>query len=686
MTLKASPVKYQLIPLAGGLDLVTPTLLLRPGYMVQCQNYEVATAGGYRRTGGYERFDGRAKPSDASYTIVQVASFTNTPTVGQTITQAVSGATGYIIAVGSNYVAVTQVTGSFDTTNAITTPGPVAVGTATLQTTVITSLLSAQYLNLAADVYRALIGNVPGSGSVRGVVGCTFSGTYAVYAFRDNVLGTAVDLYKSSVSGWTQVPLGTQVAFTAGGAPTPVDGQTLTQGGVTATVARVAMRSGAWTGSAAGIFVITGISGGNFAAGAATLSGGAPVTLSGIQTAITLSPGGKFEFDMGNFVGQAASIRLYGCDSVNTAFEFDGTTFVPIPTGATIDTPTHLQVHENHLFLSIASSIFFSATGLPYVWTSAAGAGEIATGDTVTNLLVAPGNQTTGTLVVFCRNHTSMLYGKTAATFTLTQWNTGTGALPYTAQNMAEVYSLDDRGVLSLKTTLAFGNFAGASITQTIKSFLYDKRGLATCSSANHESNQYRLFFSDGYALYLTSVNGKVLGSAPIYHPDPAYCAWDGESSTGVLASYFGAANSGYVYQMDLGSSFDGENIDAFLQLAWDFAGSPRLLKRWRHASVEVQGGAYADFDFGYRLGYGSSDIAQPLPVNYATGFSGAPFWDLFTWDNFVWDGTTLQPSEVDITGTAANIQAMISSSTDYMLPYTLNSVIYHYSLRRGLR
>ena len=83
-------------------------------------------------------------------------------------------ATGTIIAVVSSsppYMAVTKVVGTFNDTGAITTPGPVAVGTATITTFSVSSLLTAQYTAAAADVYRALIGAVPGFGTILGVVG-----------------------------------------------------------------------------------------------------------------------------------------------------------------------------------------------------------------------------------------------------------------------------------------------------------------------------------------------------------------------------------------------------------------------------------------------------------------------------------------------------------------------------------
>jgi len=99
-----------------------------------------------------------------------------------------------------------------------------------------------------------------------------------------------------------------------------------------------------------------------------------------------------------------------------------------------------------------------------------------------------------------------------------------------------------------------------------------------------------------------------------------------------------------------------------------------------------MQGDHYAAISFGYNLGYNSLEIDQPATVNYSSSFQAAPAWDVFIWDSFVWDGVILAPTEVDVVGTAENIQSTVSSTTDYMYPFTVNSVIYHYSPRRGLR
>lgn len=723
-------------PFPGGLDLTTPSLSLQPGALRDVLNFECAQSGGYARIQGYERYDGRASPSAALYTVVQVASFTNTPSVGQVITQAGSGATGTIIAVvtgTSPYVAVTQVTGAFDYTGAITTPGPVAVGTAVTPTVAVSSQTDAIYLAAAADVYRALIGAVPGSGAVLGVVGMIFSGADNVYAFRANVGGTAVDLYKKSAAGWVNVPFFNLVSFASGGGsltldpgatgvtvaagtleiisdtltventagitvlgeldvsdtqPEPQDGDTLTQGAVTATIKRVMWQSGTWeAGTAAGQFVVTNPSGGSFAAGQATTTSGAVVMLSGAQTAITMLPGGHFEFVKANFSGQLVTRRIYGCDGVNQCFEFDGTTLAPIATGPSPDVPSHICFHKNYLIVSQGASFTYCGAGTPFKWSATDGGGEIATGDTVTCMLTLPGDQTTPALAIYQRSNTSVLYGSDPTTFNYVTLNTGLGALPYSAQNLFDTFVMDDLGVITLRTTLNWGNFLPSTLTKNILPFIIQERTKLVVSSVQRSKSQYRLFFSDGYGLWLTMVNQQYLGPSVVLFPNPVSCIDEGENSLGTEITYFGSSDAlGYVYQMDAGTSFDGAAISAYFATAWNPIGSPRLLKRFRAASVEMQGTSFAAINFGYQLGYGSTLIGQPTPVATTSALRPAAVWDNFTWDSFTWDGQTLFPTDVDMTGTAENVQIIISSATNYIGPYTVNSIITHWSQRRGLR
>lgn len=719
------PVKYSVTRLGagqtytgatypGGLDLTTPSLALQPGALRDVLNFECSQSGGYARIQGYERYDGRTSPSSATYQVIQFTAFTTVPVVGQIATQAVTGASGTIIVVsnlaGAYYIVVTQITGSFNYTDAvsvntgsltvtaanpqtITAANPLTisdgfVGNATTPMVALSALLNAQYLAAAADVYRSAIGAVPGSGAVLGVVGMIFGTTDNVYAFRANVAGTAVNLYRSSTAGWVQVPFFNTVSFTTGSVA-PADGDTITQGVVTATIKRVMWQSGTYGAStAAGTLVVTTPTGGNFTGGPATTSSGGVVSLTGPQTSITLAPGGHFEFVKCNFSGQLVTRRIYGCDGVNKCFEFDGTTLAPITTGLSPDRPSHIAFHKNFLFISQASSILYCGAGTPFMWGSINGGGEIATGDTVTGMVSLPGAATTAALAVYLRNNTSILYGTDPTTdFNFVSFNQGMGALPYSVQSLFDTFCFDDLGVINLRTSLNYGNFVPSSLTKNILPFILQERNKLIASSVNRDKSQYRVFFSDGYGLWLTMVNSDYLGASVVLFPNPVFCNDNGETTTGEEVTYFGSSDGlGYVYQMDVGTSFDGASIDAHITMAWDPIKSPRVLKRFRAASIEIQGSAYAAIQFGYSLGYGTTNIGQPGYVSYTTNFAAAPSWDSFVWDNFVWDGQSLVPTDIDMTGTAENIQYTISSTTNYIASFNVNSVITHMTPRRGIR
>lgn len=265
--LKPPPITHEHVPFNGGLDTTTPPLSLPPGFITSGTNVEVDLYGGYQTAKGYERYSGKPSPSDAVYSKITIT-LTGVITVGDTVTGVTSGATGYVIVSDPAFVVLTKVVGVFVSgevlnvaaaPQATTTSGPVIGGGSS-------NLLKAQYANLAADVYRADIAAVPGSGSILGVV----RHNNVTYAFRNNAGGTAADIYKSSAAGWANVPLYYELPFSQGSTNIPAEGSKISQSGgiITATVKRVALTSGSWDdGTAEGNLIITAPSGGNFGYG-----------------------------------------------------------------------------------------------------------------------------------------------------------------------------------------------------------------------------------------------------------------------------------------------------------------------------------------------------------------------------------------------------------------------------------
>lgn len=685
-----APTLYDFIPCQGGWDLTTPSLALSNGYVRDAINFEVShvKGGGYSRCDGYERFDGRSAPSAASFSIVQISGtiagqYIGRVTTPYTLVGTVSGTTSKLIWIGSNYYVVTSVVGGFTVGDILNDSAGNPYGIVVAQTVVPTNQETALYTSVAADYYRSLVLEVPGSGPVRGVAVLTINGTDEVFAWRDNAGATAGAIYKATTSGWTAVTLLKQVSFTSGTGD-PTEGDTLTQGGVTSTIRRVVHETGSWTGgTAAGRLVINTPSGGNFAAGAATAPG-STLTLSGAQSDITIAPGGRYVFEVHNFYGQSTTRRLYGASGVQKAFEFDGTVYVPLNHNDTNRHPKFIGVNKEHLVLGVESSLILSGPGVPYQINAAAGGKEIALGDTITNFMPQAGSEQGDAFGVTTRSNVHMLYGTNAADWNLVGFNKGVMGLPYTASLLNQAYWLDDSGVINLRASQDFGNFTTATMTQNIQSYITEKRTLAVGSAVNRDKSQYRLYFSDGTALYMTVVNGRLFGLMPQQLAHTFHCLWDGVSANTRL--FAGSATNGYVYQLDIGTSFDGSDIDAYLQFNWNPVRSPRLLKRYRKASIELQGGSYASIQFGYNLGYGRPGIPTGTIRAYQVASGGSPFWDLFTWDDFYWDGASLSPQEVEMRGSGENVQLTMRSGTNYIPSYTVNSVLLHYTPRRGLR
>lgn len=103
------------VPFEGGYDTDTPPLQLPPSMVRRSQNFEIPVSGkGYKRLTGYERVDGRSKPSEAIYAIL-AATITGIYAAGNTLTGATSGATATIAmsAASASYFVITKVTGTF---------------------------------------------------------------------------------------------------------------------------------------------------------------------------------------------------------------------------------------------------------------------------------------------------------------------------------------------------------------------------------------------------------------------------------------------------------------------------------------------------------------------------------------------------------------------------------------------
>lgn len=672
----------------GGLNLVDTPLKMKPGQLLACQNYEPGIRGGYVRVDGYERYDGRTQPSQASYWIVRYTAEVVTAAPGVTITGGTSGATGILLfnvettpGATTGFYVLSRVTGTFQNGEALRVSG-VTQATASSSPTTDDAASDEEdviYAQAATDDARAQITIVPGSGRILGVA--VYNGK--VYAVRNNAGGTAAAIWKSSSTGWQAVPLGFRLLFDAGLPAAIVEGDTITglTSGATAVVRRLVVQAGAFsTSDAVGYLVLASITGGPFQNNELLQVGGTTrATANGASFAQTLAPNGKFEFRIHNFYGHTQSRRLYGVDGANRAFEYQDSPefFAQIDTGMTVDTPNHLGVHNNQLFLSFrGGSVQKSAVGDPIIWQVSLGAAEIGIGDECTGFLEEIGD----TLFIFARNKTLYLTG-TEGTYALKDFNIEVGAAEGTIQRIGRGMYLDDRGFSTLAATQNYGNYAYNSFSAQIQPLIKQIKLKGTASCIVRDKSLYRCFFSDGRFVTIGVRGSKISGITTGDYGKVVRCTFSGEETDGAEIVVFGS-DDGYVYRSDIGTSFDGEEIQAFMRPVFHFSKTPSRRKHYRRAQFDVKTAGNCSIQIG--VDYSFADPDEPgEPISELVMEGGGGFWNVDNWNEFKWNAGSGASAIIKLEGAGINIGFLIAHSSAVETAHAMEGVILHHSMRR---
>ena len=688
-------VETEAFTLKGGLNLVDAPLTIPPGMCLVAINYELLTRDGYKRIDGFERFDGQGKPSEANYWILNYDAGTASISEGDVVEGGTSGATGKALTnqvgtVTDGYLVLTDVDGTFQDGEDLEVSAAKkaeANGVATPRGAP-TSALDATYQQDAIETRRALIGKVgagDGSGPVRGVV--TYNGD--TYASRDNSGATAGLMWKATTAGWVQQSLGNRVEFSACTAEV-FEGETLTQTGTTSTINRVVLQSGTWGGSdAAGYLVIGTVTSGPYVAATIATTPLGSLTTDGAETANALAAGGRYEFEVDNFFGSSTTRRLYGVNGVSEAFEWDGSTFVPIITANTNDTPTHLAIFNFHLMLAFENgSLQNSATGTPYVWAGG-GAAEIGVGHDILGLKREVGNA----LFIMCREHLFMLYGKNtgASPWDLQTISDESGGIEWSMDRITgNTRFLDDQGFMSVKAVQEYGDFAAATYSQVIEPLVTAKKDLLKSTIISKRKTQLRYFFSDGTGVVATFRDRKLSGFTTFQFQDSsgdpivAECTHNGEDSSGSEILFFGDSD-GYVHQLDKGTSFDGNPITSTFVLVYNHLNTPTYNKQFKKVTIDAAGSNGTVIQYTAKFDYANANVPAGI-TNSKTILGGLSYWDEAAWNTFSWSTDDVTLVEGDISGVGRNIALQITSTGTYVEPHTLYSLTYHFIYRRLVR
>lgn len=510
-------MKDETFILGGGLDLTSPVLSAKKGKALVAINYELGQTAGYRRTRGYERFDGRASPSSVE----------------------------------------------------------------TLED---------------RETLRALIQTVPGSGPVRGV----FYLEGERYAMRDTADGLAKKLYRATTGGWVEV------------------------------------------------------------------------------TTPALNPGGQLRWITHNFFGGVDTNAVYGVTSVDKAFQFDGTTYTEITTGAEPLFPTRIAEFNNHLVLAYpGASLQGSATGVPLDYTALNGAFEIGVGYDIDEIYELIG----GVLGIFMTGRIKVLRGDDADNFVLSDFSES-GVKRGTVQPLfSDAIFVDDQ-IQLMSASDTFGDFQAGTLSEAVRPIVERFNQATVFSAVSKRKNQYMLFGPNREVLVTSFNGGRLAGFTTLSFLHDFTYVYTFKNDEDIEEIY-ACGENGYVYKLDTGSSFDGQAIQSFLLLMPTHCGAYNQNKRFKKITVESDASAQSSLFVYAEYNYGA------LPRSVETQFDTRPqggIWNTFQWNQAFWSSDLKGYAVAYPRGVGRNIAVFIFNESRQDTEFTLQSIAIGFKPRGLVR
>ena len=344
------------------------------------------------------------------------------------------------------------------------------------------------------------------------------------------------------------------------------------------------------------------------------------------------------------FGGKKKTILVDGVNFPAIYNDTDNTfTLLSSSNSADIATASDVENFKNHIFYASDDKVVFSVDFDETNFSTASGAGVINVGSDVEGLKVFRDQ-----LIIFTKNSIFKLVGNSQADFQLAPIALGIGCTAKeTIQEVGgDVMYLSSDGIRLLSATDRIGDFGLAVASSTIKKDTESFLKLANnfSSLVIREKSQYRIF---GYNASTPSDLSPGLLATKFSSQGADSIAWAtlvgmkvnvsdsliaGNSETIVFAN-----DSGYVYKMEFGSSFDSENIRSIYESPYMPIQDPQIRKTFYRVTTYVEPTATLNLD-----------------INLSYDFAGQG------------KGTTIDPPTSTLVSTAGAVSLYGSPTSEY--------------------
>jgi hypothetical protein len=241
---------------------------------------------------------------------------------------------------------------------------------------------------------------------------------------------------------------------------------------------------------------------------------------------------------------------------------------------------------------------------------------------------------------------------------------------------------LDAPGFVRYPATQAFGNFRWDGVSQQVEAIT---RGQACqCSVWIPQTSKYRVWFTDG-----TSISGAPVAKGQFEWTTIDYgrrvmAAVHAEIAGN--ARTFVGGDDGWVYECDVGRSFDGQPIQYALRLNELSQRSPGIVKQYSRLALEAQ--AQSAFTLAVAADFygGDDDEIDPTEPVIVPQYGAGLLWDLANWDQSYWDVNDSARKRFPLEGSGTSVAISIGGQSDNEAPHTLRAVTISYIMRRQAR
>jgi hypothetical protein len=286
---------------------------------------------------------------------------------------------------------------------------------------------------------------------------------------------------------------------------------------------------------------------------------------------------------------------------------------------------------------------------------------------------------------VFGRNTVNLLTGDGPTTYAMKKNTFQTGAMPFGIQEIdGQVMFVDPRGMFNLQAVQQYGDFQADSLSEGVQALFVLEAKTLQASVLSRKKKHIRLFFADKTSLSLSLLKTQN-GMAPAWmraqYAHQFTCTAMGEIADDEVI--FAGSDTGMVYQIDRGTSFDGEPITSLLNTPFYHYGSP-LIKKW-YRRIELEMNATLPFVLQLKadFNYGSSDTTQ---VDALSIPNTGGYWDQSLWENFFWDAPYTGTPVVNLKGTGRNMALALAHTDDIDPSFIVQSVNINYDVMSAQR